>query len=293
MNESVNIASEAQPMARPSAPMMVGARAGIERQLWANRRLMHTFVLRDLRARYAGSSLGIFWSIIHPLVVLALYILVFSTLVRGGRFDVQGHPVGYAMFLCPALLGWNWFNESLMGAASSITGNGGLIKKVVFPSGILPMAPLLAGVLPFATAFGFFLVFAAFVQGFHWATLPWLIVCAALQFLLMTGPAYLLASVQVFARDTAQLLVALLQFLFWATPIVYTNEMIAKAYPWAGMWYRINPMAHLVTAYRDAVILHRGPALGSAVYLLVLAAILYAAGRLVFVRTRRLFPDEV
>jgi len=286
MNGPVEAPSEMEQTTRPLAPVMVGARAGIER-------LMHTFVVRDLRARYAGSSLGIFWSIIHPLVVLGLYILVFSTLVRGGRFDVQGHPVGYAMFLCPALLGWNWFNESLLGAASSITGNGSLIKKVVFPSGILPIAPLLAGVLPFLTAFGFFLVFAAIVQGVHWATVPWLLVCAALQFLLMIGPAYLLASVQVFARDTAQLLVALLQFLFWATPIVYTNEMIAKAYPWADRWYNINPMAHLVTAYRDAVILHRGPALSSVVYLLILSTIFYGAGRLVFVRTRRLFPDEV
>ncbi len=293
MNGPVETASEMELTARPLAPVMVGARAGVERQLWANRRLMHTFVVRDLRARYAGSSLGIFWSIIHPLVVLALYILVFSTLVRGGRFDVKGHPVGYALFLCPALLGWNWFNESLLGAATSITGNGSLIKKVVFPSGILPMAPLLAGVLPFLTAFGFFLVFAAFVQGVHWATLPWLLVCAGLQFLLMIGPAYLLASVQVFARDTAQLLVALLQFLFWATPIVYTNEMIVQAHPWADRWYRINPMAHLVTAYRDAVIMHRGPALSSVVYLLILSTIFYGAGRLVFVRTRRLFPDEV
>lgn len=274
-------------------PAAMGARAGIESQLWANRRLLRTFVVRELRARYAGSSLGVFWSVIHPVVVLGLYIVVFSTLVRGGRFEVQGHPVSYAVFLCPALLAWNWFNEAMMGGASAIVGNGGLIKKVVFPSGILPSVPLLAGLVPFVVAFAVFLVFAAFVGAFHWRSLPWLGVALLIQAALMVGPAYLLASVQVFARDTAQLLVALLQFLFWGTPIVYTEEIVVRAFPWAQAWYSINPMAHLVTVYRNAVILREGPPAASAAYLLLLAAALYACGRVVFTRTRRLFPDEV
>ena len=133
----------------------------------------------------------------------------------------------------------------------------------------------------------------AFVGVFDWRSLPWLAVALLIQFALMLGPAYLLASVQVFARDTAQLLVALLQFLFWGTPIVYTEEIVVGAFPWAETWYSVNPIAHLVTVYRNAVILQEGPPVVSAAYLLVLAAILYGCGRVVFTRTRRLFPDEV
>lgn len=266
---------------------------GIARVVAANRRLLRTFVLRDIRARYAGSSLGIFWSVIHPLVLLALYIVVFSTIMRGGRFQVSGHPVGYAMFLVPALLAWNWLSESLTGACNSVVANSGLIKKTVFPAEILPVASIVAGAIPFAAAMAVFFVFAAAIGELHWTALVFVPLVAGLQLLLMTGPAYLLAATQVFARDTVQLLTAAFQFLFWASPIVYPEEVVQKAFPLAEWWFKVNPAAHLVNAYREAVISHRPPSVASVAYLLILSLLMWHAGRTVFLRTRRLFPDEV
>lgn len=267
--------------------------SSIERQLFSSRRLLQTFVMRDLRARYAGSALGIFWSVINPLIILLMYIVVFSTLVKGANLRVGGRTAGYAVYLCPALLAWNWLFESLVGACNSVTGNATLIKKVVFPAAILPIAPILLGLIPFAVAMLIFLIFAWGMGVFAPVSVIYLCGVALLQFLLLLGPAYLLASLNVFVRDTSQIVMAGLQLLFWATPVVYTQEALGKQFPWMLVWFEINPAAHLVEAYRDAIIVHRPPALSSVVYVISLSIIAYHAGRAVFLRGRRHFPDEV
>jgi ABC-type polysaccharide/polyol phosphate export permease len=266
----------------------------MESELARNARLMWAFVTRDLRARYAGSALGLFWSIIHPLIMLCLYIAVFSTLVpRGGKLIVKGTVAEYAVFLCPAILAWNWFNESLVGACSAVTGNGSLIRKVVFPAAILPPVNLIAGLLPFAIAMLVFLGFVALVGAFSLKTLLYLPVVVALQFSLLVGPAYLLAALNVFLRDTAQIVVALLQFLFWGSPIVYPEDTLTRPLPWIHWWFDINPVARLMDAYRDVIIGHTAPSLGTVAYLAILSILAYHVGRAVFQRSRRHFPDEV
>lgn len=249
--------------------------------------------MRDLRARYVGSTLGLFWSIIHPLIILFLYILVFSTLVRGVATGAGGQVASYAVYLCPAILAWNWFNESLIIACTSMTGNATLIKKIVFPVAILPVTGILTGLVPFLAAIVVFLGFAACVKAFHPITLLYLPLVMILQGLLVIGPAYLLAALNVFVRDTAQFLTAALQFLFWGTPIVYMEETLTKPFPWLKFWFDLNPVAHLVAAYRDAIIWHRAPSVGSVIYLLIFSLLSYQAGRTLFIRGRGHFPDEV
>lgn len=264
-----------------------------ETQITSNTRLLRAFVARDLRARYVGSSLGVFWSVIHPLLILALYILVFSTIVRGGRFQVHGQVAGYALFLCPAIIAWSWFNETLVGACNAVTGNGTLIKKVVFPSAILPLTPLVAGLVPFGVGMAAVLVYAGVTAGLKPLVLVWLPVVAALQFALLVGPAYFLASLNVFLRDTSQVMVAALQFLFWGSPIVYPRETLTGPFPWTSVWFEINPVAHLMNAYRDVIVAGEAPALGSLLYLAIWSVLSYHVGRTVFLRSRRHFADEV
>ncbi len=265
----------------------------LESQIISHRRLLRAFVARDLRSRYIGSALGVFWSVIHPLLLLGLYILVFSTIVRGGGFQVHGRVTGYALYLSPAIIIWAWFSESLTTACSAITGNGGLIKKIVFPSAILPLAPVVAGLVPFSVGMCAVLVYAAVTAGLNPFALLWLPVLVALQFAMLTGPAFLLASLNVFIRDTSQVMVAVLQFLFWGTPIVYTPETLTVPFPWTAIWFEINPAAHLMAAYRDVIISGQAPNFGSLAYLSIFAILAYHVGRTVFLRSRRHFADEV
>lgn len=265
----------------------------METELWQNRRLLRSFVRRELHTRFAGSAIGVYWSIIHPLLVLLLYIVVFSTLVKGGRFSLHGHVVNYALFLCPALLAWNWFTESMSGACNSIVQNGAMIKKVQFPTAILPVSPLISGIVPFAVTMGVFLVFALFAGEVTIQTWPLIPAIALLQFWLMSGLAYALAALNVFIRDTSHLVVAGLQFLFWGSPIVYSRETLEVPLPWMRWWFEANPITHLVSAYREVILIGRLPQLGSFLYLVFFATICYHLGRTLFERTRRNFADEV
>lgn len=264
-----------------------------EVDLWRHRRLLASFVRRDLRLRYAGSALGAAWAIIHPLTVLALYIVVFSTLVRGGGFAVHGRVAGYALFLCPALLAWNWTLESLIGACGSVTGNGMLIKKLVFPSAILPLAPVASGLLPFGASMAAFLIYAALTAGLSFKAMLWLPVLVVLQAALLAGLAYGLATLNVFLRDTQQMVTAGLQFVFWATPIVYTPESLTGPYPWTATWFQLNPMAWLVSAYRDVLVAGQAPDRVGLAYVAMVATVAYHVGRTMFLRGRKHFADEV
>jgi ABC-type polysaccharide/polyol phosphate export permease len=269
------------------------ASKSLEREIWVNRGIIRSFVRRELRSRFAGSALGVFWSVIQPLLILLLYIIVFSTLTRGGNFSVRGHIVSYALFLCPAILAWNWFSESLLGACSSITHNSTLIKKVHFPAGVLPLSALITGLVPFVATMLVFLVFALWAGGVPyrlWLLLP-PVMC--LQFALMIGLAYLLAALNVFLRDTIHVLTALIQFLFWGSPIVYSQETLTSNLPWTRIWFAINPIAHLMDVYRDILLAGRLPSPGSILYLLFVSIIAYQAGKALFTRGRRFFPDEV
>lgn len=264
-----------------------------ESQILSNRRLLRAFVARDVRSRYVGSALGVFWSVINPLLILGLYILVFSTIVRGGRFKIEGHVASYALFLCPAIVAWSWLHESLVGACSAITGNGALIKKIVFPSAILPLAPVLSGMIPFAVGMAAVLVYAGLTAGLKPLGLVWLPVVVALQFALLAGPAYLLSALNVFLRDTSQIVGAVIQVLFWGTPIVYTPETLTDPFPWTAVWFEINPAAHLMAAYREVIIIGQAPSLATLAYLSIFSILSYHAGRTVFLRSRRHFADEV
>jgi ABC-type polysaccharide/polyol phosphate export permease len=267
--------------------------SGFEAHVVQNRRLIWAFVQRELRSRYAGSFLGVFWSIIHPVVLLLLYILVFSSLTRGVNVTVGGRVAGYAVFLCPAVLAWNWLHESLVASCTSISGNATLVKKVVFPVAILPLVSILVGIIPYVVAITVFMVFLAFMGGFSAMTLLLLPPVILLQILFLIGPAYILASLNVFVRDTAQFVLAAMQFLFWGTPIVYSAETLEKPFPWIKWWFDLNPIHHLMEAYRAVIISSTLPAPGSIIYLLILSIVSYQAGKVLFIRGRRHFPDEV
>lgn len=269
-------------------------RRTLEGELFANKRLLWLFTLRELRARYAGSFLGIFWSVIHPLIMLALYIIVFSTLVpRTGRLPFRSTTAEYTVFLCPALIAWNWFQESLLGATNSITANAAVIRKTVFPISILPAIPLTAGFVAFSVSLMAFLLFLSFLGHFAWIVLVWLILLALIQAALCIGPAYFLATINVFVRDTGQLIFAVFQILFWSTPVVYPPEAITKSFPAAQWWFRLNPMARLIDAYREVILLHRSPSLETLLYLMIWIIISYHAGRSAFMHGRKHFADEV
>ena len=278
----------------------------MEMEILRHRKLLWLFVKRDLRARYTGSVLGVLWSVVHPLLMLAIYVTVIGFILGGGRFENgKMRSEWFAIFLCCGLFPWNWAAESFNGAAASISGNGALIKRAVFPISILPIQAIAGAFINFAITFGLFLLtLAAFQLAGSWDYLQRLIVLlpliALLQFCFLLGPCFLLATLNAFFRDTAQIINALLLIGFWITPIIYDPAALvgSERLP-AGLrqafivFCQINPFAHLVGLYQSLISKTELPPLGSVIYLMALSILAYVAGKYLFTRCQRHFADVI
>jgi ABC-type polysaccharide/polyol phosphate export permease len=277
--------------------------------MWANlaqlpryRGLIQSLVARELKARYRGSVLGMFWSFGNPLLLLLVYSTVFNYFVAA-RADVQP----YALFLCCGLLPWTWFTSSLNESTNSLIAGGNLIKKVLFPAEILPIVSVLANMVQFLLALpilaGFLLYYANTpiagpdgVAGeprvaLHLAELVWLPVVVLVQLVLTTGLALFLSALTVHFRDIRDILSNVLTFWFFATPIIY---------PWFAVkhlkvWLDLNPFTHLAVSYQE-ILFNPENAFGHLWWLLALGAasiVVFFAGYWLFDRLRDSFAEVV
>lgn len=247
------------------------------------RDLLFTLVGRDMKVRYKRSILGIAWSLLTPLAQLAVFYLVFNVVLP---LNVSN----YLSFLFSGVLVWNWFQISLYQATSTIVDNRELIKRPGFPVAILPIVTVTSHLIHFFLAlpilFGFLLAGGTPLTRALLA-LPLVI---ALQFILTLSLAYFAATFYVTFRDTQHLLNVLLNLLFFLTPIFYKLSDLPAQYQ---SLFRLNPMVHLLEAYR-AILLsgHMPDAIGLLILSLPTVAILFL-GYYFFRRASDHFVDEL
>src|SRR5438128_240524 len=183
--------------------------------LFRYRELFGNLFRRDLQAKYKGSVLGVAWSLVNPLVLLGIYLLVFSLLWKAIPVD---HP---ALFLLSGLAIWIFFSTSLQAASRSMLDSANLIRKTRFPRQLVPLSVVGANVVSFAAMLAGLLVldFALLprVRGTEWAAIP----VAVLVVALVAGLAIVFASLNVLFRDIEHLMAALLLPWFFLTPILY------------------------------------------------------------------------
>jgi lipopolysaccharide transport system permease protein len=260
-----------------------------------NRLRHHVFLLkelvkRDFHGRYAGSLLSFLWSFVQPLWLLLLFTFVFSTVMKL-KLAAYGVPTeNFGIFLFCGLLPWMAVQEGVQRASTAITDNAALVKKLQFPSEILILSVVLGALLHEAIAAGVFLLILIFLGEIAWAGLPWLAVAVALQVTLTLGLGLLLASLQVFFRDTAQLVNMVLNGWFYLTPIVYPLAMVPD---WIQRWIELNPLTPIVELYRAALLGGRFPLARETVGTAALALLLALAGAWLFRRLRPAFVDEI
>ena len=202
---------------------------------------------RDFKSRYAGSALGLCWSIFQPIWQLLLFGFVFSTVLKVG--PVGERTGSFAIFLFCGLLPWLAIHEGLLRAATAITDNAALVSKLRFPAELLVVTVVLASLLHEAIAAAVFLAVLAATEGVGWRGLPLLLIAVPLQVALTVGLGLVLAAVQVYVRDVAAGLGLLLTGWFYLTPIVYPLAYVPEAYQ---PWLQANPLTALVGLYRQA-----------------------------------------
>jgi len=259
------------------------------RQLPRYRALIQSLVARDLQARYRGSVLGFLWSFVNPLLLLGVYTFVFIVVLPAAR-PPELDPFG--VFLFCGLLPWTWFSASLMESSNVLVAGGNLIKKVLFPAEILPIVTVLANLAHFCFGLPILAVFLLVYRvPLDPVNLLWLPVIVAVQLVLTTGLALLVAALTVHFRDLRDLLANLLTLWFFATPIIYPLEMAPARLRSVLV---LNPFTMLATSYQD--VLFRPEPFAAWPGLLALGAVsivVFAFGYWVFDRLRDTFAEEV
>ena len=196
----------------------------------------------------------------------------------------------FAVFLFCGLLPWMALQEGITRATTAITDNSGLVKKMSFPSGLLVLAVVLAALLHEVIAAGLFLVILAVTGHLTLSGLPVLLIAIPLQIALTVGLGFLVASVHVFVRDTAQIISMLMMGWFYLTPIVYPMELVPYQ---LRPIMEINPLTVLVTLYREAFLGGGMLPLKALLPLVAAAAISLSVGAWVFYRLKPAFVDEI
>ena len=259
------------------------------RQLIRYRGLIQTLVVRELKARYRGSTLGFFWSFVNPLLLLIVYTIVFSVVLPGFRgIDVEP----YALFLFCGLLPWTWFSSALLESANSLIAGGNLIKKVLFPAEILPIVAVLSNMFHFFFALPILALFLVFyARPIQWLDLVWFPIVVLVQLTLTLGIGLLLSALTVHFRDLKDLLGNLLTLWFFTTPIIYPMAMVP---PGGKFIMDLNPVAHLAISYQE-LLFYDGP-FGHWRWLVALAVAsvaIFLVGYALFDRLRDSFAEEV
>jgi len=261
-------------------------------QLVQFRPLIQSLVVRDLKARYRGSVLGLFWSFFNPLLLLTIYSFVFSTILKDTR-GADTSPFG--LFLFCGLLPWTWFSTALNESAVSLIHSGNLIKKVLFPAEVLPIVAVIATMVHFG--FGLIILAAFQIYTGHLpdpVDLLWFPVVIAIQFVFTLAIGLVLAALTVHFRDIRDLTSNLLIFWFFATPIVYSYRMGAAALGEHSWILKLNPFYHLAVAYQE-ILFFPGPFGGAKAMLALggLSILLFIAGYWLFDRLRDSYAEAV
>lgn len=217
--------------------------------IWAYRELLTNLVRRELKVKYKDSIFGFLWTLMNPLLYLAVFSFVFTVVLPSGA-------PRYGLLLLSGLLAFNLFSSGLRTATTSITANGPLVQKVWFPREILPLAAVGAELVTFF--FQLLILFfglAFFGQSPEWSML-WLAIPALVATLLIvTGLGLLLSGINVHYRDVEHFLDLAMLTWFWLTPVVYVYDLIAQALNGrfgAGgeRLAMINPMTPVVTTFQ-------------------------------------------
>lgn len=225
------------------------------RELYRYRELLWTLVLRELRVRYKNSYLGFFWSLIVPLVTVAVLTIVFKR--------VMGMVIpNYSAYVLAAYLPWMYFQTALLDSSQSVLAQIQLVKKVYFPREVLPLAAVLANLIHFALAL---IVFFVYLLGYVGAPLlPSVVLLPVLVFfqtLLIAGLSLIISCLNVFYEDTKYIVSIGLQLMFYLVPVIYFSEQVYHAQlaspelqRWIYLVYHLNPIAMLMTAYRKILL---------------------------------------
>lgn len=241
--------------------------------------VVRNLVLKDFRIRYRNMSLGVFWSLLNPLVMMTVLTFVFTKIFHSPIKD-------FPLFLICGLVPFNFFSSAWNASTTSIVDNANLIKRVPFPREIVPISSVLATTVHLAAQIGLiFLMVLLYGKGvnIYWLWLP---VVWGLTIVFVSGLGLICAGLDVFLRDLRYVVESTLTVTYWLVPTFYDFSIIPSQYK---ELYQLNPIAALVLAQRNIFLHAEAPPATLLWKLAISSFVMLAAGLLIFGRLKRRF----
>ena len=270
-------------------PLVIKSKKGWQlidfKELTAYRDLFYFLVVRDIKVRYKQTVLGGLWAIIQPFFMMVVFTLFFGRLAK-----VPSDGVPYPIFNFSAMVAWTYFANAISFSGNSLIQDTALISKVYFPRLIVPLAPVLAGLLDFSIAF---VILIGMMLYYHISptvmalSVPLLVI---LMILVASGIGTFLAALNAKYRDIRYTIPFLVQFWMFASPIVYPASMIPEKY---HLIYALNPMVGIIEGFRSVLL---GTVSFPTQMLLVstlVSTALFITGVFYFKQTERYFADVI
>lgn len=210
---------------------------------------------RDFKLKYVGSIVGVYWHLIHPVVMIALYTLVFANLMKS-KFGMSTSKYAYSLYLCSGLLAWNLFTELANRGCLTLSENKDFIKKLTFKPYILFFASSLACLFNFFIGFVLYSLILFFIDAPSFLEYTTFIFLVLLLGIFGTSFAIVLGCLNVFLKDVYYATQIVFQLLFWATPIVYLQTSLPE---FARQWVLFNPVYAYIESMHQVLFFHQMP----------------------------------
>lgn len=256
------------------------------RELWSYRELFYCLAERDILVRYKQTVIGVAWSVLRPLLTIAVFTLVFGKLAR-----LPSGNIPYPIFVFAAMLPWQFFANSFSGAAESVVQQASMVSKIYFPRIIIPTTAIVVNLVDLLIAFALFVVLML-MYGVHpngnLCFLPLLFVPLAMFSL---GLGYWLSALNVRYRDFRFLIPFITQMGLYLSPVGFSSDIVPEKW---RLLYALNPMVGVIDGFRWALLGDGVPMYWEGFCLsMLVAVILFVFGTRFFLKTERGFVDVI
>lgn len=253
------------------------------KEIYTYRHMLKTLVKQDIRGRYKGSVFGFLWTLLNPLLLLAVYSVVFQFVFK---LDIEHYPI----YLFVALMPWTTFANTIALGTNSVVSSAAILKKVYFPREILPLASVISNMINYIFSF-VIIVIALFIAGigvsWYIVFLPVLLIIQAMFTLALT---LVLSAGNVYIRDIQYIMNPVMMIWMYASPILYKVDMVPAKYM---AIYKLNPMMHLIEGYRAILYYKQMPDFKWLGIIFGVSLVLLIIGFVVFGKLQRRFAEEV
>jgi ABC-type polysaccharide/polyol phosphate export permease len=245
--------------------------------------------LRELRGRYIGSAMGLFWSVLHPLITLTVWTFVFSYILNI-RFSESGGVTDFALYLFCGMVPFLAFQETVQNCTVSITGHASLVKNLVFASKSLQLSIALAAFVTQLIGLGILTAALLVLRQQFPLYLPLVLPLAVVLMLFSLGLGFITCTLHVFFRDTAQLVGVMLMMWLYATPIFYPAHSLPRHLQFL---IYVNPLAYVANVYRSIILRGDLPSVHGFLIFLGISIGTFLCGYRVYTKHYPRFIDEL